>query len=86
MVEYWVIPIELVPQLEALQPQTLEPHHNFCCASSPNGEKAIVCADWTEDSLAILTKNGIRLGPRLEDGNASLEVYEYLESDEWLLN
>ena len=59
------------------------PNQLFQYTISPDGTKAIVQADWSEEGIAWLNANGTFLGELQPDGSASDAVYEELAKPEW---
>lgn len=81
---YYVISADKIDQARQYAPASGLPNQLFQYVISPSGTKAIVQADWLDTSW--LDQNGVFLGELQPDGGATQAVYDYMNSDDWLLN
>lgn len=81
---YYLIAIGDLDRAAQLAPATGLPNQLLQAVSSPNGTKAVVQADWQD--VEAMDAIGTRLGALLPNGFAEQAVYDYLESDDWLLS
>jgi alpha-mannosidase len=80
---YYLISADKLEQARQLAPSAGLPNQLFQYCISLDGTKTIVQADWSEEALTWLNKNGTFLGELQADGSASQGVYEELAKPDW---
>ncbi len=80
---YYLINANKIEQIRQYAPEVGLPNQLFQCVISPDGTKAIVQADWSEEGVTWLNANGTFLGELQPDGSAPEAVYDELAKPEW---
>lgn len=80
---YFLITADKLERSKQYAPVVGNPNQLFQYVFSPDGTKAIVQADWSEEGVAWLNDNGIYLGELQPDGLAPQAVYDELAKPEW---
>lgn len=80
---YYLISADKLDQARQYAPTTGLPNQLFQYVISPDGTKAIVQADWSEEGVAWLNANGTFLGELQPDGSAPEAVFDELTKPEW---
>lgn len=80
---YFLIDANKLEEAKTFAPSTGAPSQLFQYTISPDGTKAVVQADWSEEGIEWLSKNGVYLGRLLENGLAEQSVYNELAKPEW---
>lgn len=80
---YFLIDASLLEQTYQYAPKVGLPNQLFQCVISPDGTKAIVQAEWSEEGVKWLNVNGTFLGELQPDGSAPQAVYDELAKPEW---
>lgn len=80
---YYLISADKLEQACQYAPTKGLPNQLFQYIVSPDGKKAIVQADWSEEGVTWLNANGIFLGELQPDGSAPQAVFEELAKPGW---
>lgn len=80
-ITYYLIDAGQMQVAQAYAPTSGLPSQLFACLVSPRADKAIVRAEWTDESW--LRENGVCLGELQPDGSAPQAVFDEMAKEEW---